>query len=91
MQIQAAIFRAPKQALTIEEVEIDNPAPREVLVRTIASGVCHSDLHYAHGLFPLKPPAILGLKPAGIVEAVGSDVTSVRPGDHVIACASLRA
>ena len=89
MKIQAAIFRAPKQALTIEEVEIDDPAPREVLVRTVASGVCHSDLHDVHGLLPLKPPAILGHEPAGIVEAVGSDVTSVQPGDHVIACTSL--
>jgi S-(hydroxymethyl)glutathione dehydrogenase / alcohol dehydrogenase len=89
MKIQAAMFRAPKQPLTIEEVEIDDPGPREVLVRTVASGVCHSDLHYVHGLLPLKPPAILGHEPAGIVEAVGSGVTSVRAGDHVIACTSL--
>ncbi|HLK87727.1 MAG TPA: Zn-dependent alcohol dehydrogenase [Candidatus Binataceae bacterium] len=89
MKIQAAVFRAPKAPLTIEEIEIDDPAPHEVLVRTVASGVCHSDLHYVHGLLPLKPPAILGHEPAGIVEGVGRDVTSVAPGDHVIACTSL--
>src|SRR5581483_1154862 len=82
-------FRAPKAPLTIEEIEIDDPAPHEVLVRTVASGVCHSDLHYVHGLLPLKPPAIRGHEPAGIVEGVGRDLTSVAPGDHVIACTSL--
>ena len=65
MKIQAAVFRAPNQPLSIEEVEIDEPAPHEVLVRTVASGVCHSDLHYVHGLLPLKPPAILGHEPGG--------------------------
>jgi S-(hydroxymethyl)glutathione dehydrogenase/alcohol dehydrogenase len=89
MKIQAAVFRAPKAPLTIEEVEIDEPAPHEVLVRTVASGVCHSDLHYVHGLLPLRPPAILGHEPAGVIEAVGRDVASVAPGDHVIACTSL--
>jgi S-(hydroxymethyl)glutathione dehydrogenase / alcohol dehydrogenase len=49
MRIKAAIFRAPNQPLTVEEVEIDEPGPHEVLVRTVASGVCHSDLHCVHG------------------------------------------
>lgn len=89
MKIKAALFREPNKPLVIEEVEIDRPGPREVLVRTVASGVCHSDLHYVHGLLPLKTPAILGHEPAGIVEAVGSAVTSVKPGDHVIACTSI--
>jgi S-(hydroxymethyl)glutathione dehydrogenase/alcohol dehydrogenase len=87
--MKAAIFRALKAPLTIEEVDIDQPAPREVLVRTVASGVCHSDLHVLHGTLPARTPAILGHEPAGIIEAVGSEVTTVKPGDHVIACTSI--
>ncbi len=89
MRIKAAIFREINQPLAVEEVEVDEPGPREVLVRTVASGVCHSDLHCVHGALPARTPAILGHEPAGIVEAVGSSVTSVKPGDHVIACTSI--
>ncbi len=89
MRIKAAIFREPNQPLTVEDVEIDEPGPREVLVRTVASGVCHSDLHCVHGSLPTRTPAILGHEPAGIVEAVGSEVAAARPGDHVIACTSI--
>ena len=80
--MKAAIFRALEQPLTIEDVEIDQPGPREVLIRTVASGVCHSDLHVLHGTLPTKTPAILGHEPAGIVEAVGTEVATVKPGDH---------
>src|SRR5258708_5039634 len=86
--MKAAVFRAIDQPLTIEDVEIDQPASHEVLVRTVASGVCHSDLHCLHGALPAKVPAILGHEPAGIVEAVGDAVSAVKPGDHVIACPS---
>ena len=61
----------------------------EVLVRTVASGVCHSDLHFVDGLYPMQGPAILGHEAAGIVEEVGDQVDYVKPGDHVIACLSL--
>jgi S-(hydroxymethyl)glutathione dehydrogenase / alcohol dehydrogenase len=59
-------------------------------VRTVATGVCHSDLHVVDGLgrFPLDRPYVLGHEGAGIVEAVGADVTAVRVGDHVVACLS---
>ncbi|HXD91054.1 MAG TPA: Zn-dependent alcohol dehydrogenase [Candidatus Binataceae bacterium] len=87
--MKAAMFRAIDQPLTIEDVEIDQPGPHEVLVRTVASGVCHSDLHCIHGALPAKVPAILGHEPAGIIEAVGDAVTAVKPGDHVIACTSI--
>ena len=87
--MKAAVFRAAKQPLTIEDVAIDKPQSREVLVRTVACGVCHSDLHFAEGLYPMASPAILGHEPAGIVEAVGDQVTYVKPGDHVIACLSV--
>lgn len=89
MQITAAIFRTLDQPLTLETVEIDAPGPHEVLVRTVASGVCHSDLHALHGTLPTRTPAILGHEPAGIIEAVGDEVTTVKPGDHVIACTSM--
>lgn len=89
MRIKAAIMRAINQPLTIEDVDIDQPGPSEVLVRTVASGVCHSDLHCVHGAIATRVPAILGHEPAGVVEAVGDGVTSVKPGDHVIACTSI--
>jgi S-(hydroxymethyl)glutathione dehydrogenase/alcohol dehydrogenase len=87
--MQAAVFHGPQQPLTIEEIEIDKPMANEVLVRTVASGVCHSDLHFVDGYYPFPAPAILGHEAAGIVEAVGDSVTYVKPGDHVIACLSV--
>ncbi|GBD11287.1 S-(hydroxymethyl)mycothiol dehydrogenase [bacterium HR23] len=87
--MKAAVFHGPHRPLSIEQVEIDAPMPHEVLVRTVATGVCHSDLHFVEGLYPLQAPAVLGHEVAGIVEAVGEQVTYVRPGDHVIACLSV--
>ena len=87
--MKAAIFHGPHEPLTIEDVEIDAPMAREILVRTVASGVCHSDLHFVEGLYPMPAPAILGHEAAGIVEAVGEHVSYVKPGDHVIACLSV--
>jgi S-(hydroxymethyl)glutathione dehydrogenase/alcohol dehydrogenase len=90
MEMKAAVFRKVHEPLAIEDVEVDQPWGREVLVRTVATGVCHSDLHVVDGLgrFPLDRPYVLGHEGAGIVEAVGSDVTAVRVGDHVVACLS---
>src|SRR6266567_468575 len=90
MHIEAAVFRKVLEPLTIEAVDIDKPWGREVLVRTVATGVCHSDLHVVDGVgrFPLDRPIVLGHEGAGIVEAVGADVTTVKPGDHVVACLS---
>ena len=87
--MKAAVFHGPQKALTIEQVDIDKPLGHEVLVRTVASGVCHSDLHFVDGYYPFPAPAILGHEAAGIVEAVGPSVTEFRPGDHVIACLSV--
>ena len=72
--------------LVIEEVEVDKPRAREVLIRTKAAGVCHSDLHFLDGSFPYPLPVILGHESAGVVEAVGADVRGIKPGDHVITC-----
>jgi S-(hydroxymethyl)glutathione dehydrogenase/alcohol dehydrogenase len=90
MEMKAALFRKVHEPLTIESVEIDKPWGREVLVRTAATGVCHSDLHVVDGLgrWPLDRPFVLGHEGAGVVEAVGAEVTAVRPGDHVVACLS---
>jgi S-(hydroxymethyl)glutathione dehydrogenase/alcohol dehydrogenase len=87
--MKAAVFHAPNTPLTIEQVEIDKPGPREVLIRTSAAGMCHSDLHFIEGKYPTPVPIVLGHESAGIVEAVGRDVTYVKPGDHVITCLSV--
>jgi S-(hydroxymethyl)glutathione dehydrogenase/alcohol dehydrogenase len=86
--VKAAVFHGPHQPLTIEDVTLAEPIGREVLVRTVASGVCHSDLHYLKGDSLTPAPAVLGHEAAGIVEAVGPQVTEFAPGDHVIACLS---
>lgn len=87
--MKAAVFHGPKQPLSIEDIEVDKPQDREVKIRTVASGVCHSDLHFVDGLYPYAAPAVLGHEAAGIVEEVGRQVTYVKPGDHVIACLSV--
>jgi len=89
--MKAAVFRRPHQPLTIEDVNIDRPRGREVLVRTVAAGVCHSDVHIMDGLSFRAlgdDPIVLGHESAGVVEAVGPDVTTVKPGDHVVGCLS---
>ncbi len=87
--MKAAVFHGPNQPLKIENVDIDDPKDREVLVRTVASGVCHSDLHFVDGLYMWPTPAILGHEAAGVVEKVGKQVTYLKPGDHVIMCLSV--
>jgi S-(hydroxymethyl)glutathione dehydrogenase/alcohol dehydrogenase len=79
-------MRANKAPLEIEDIEIDSPGPGEVLLKTSASGICHSDLHVIEGALPMPPPCILGHEPAGVVEEVGAGVTDFVPGDHVIGC-----
>jgi len=67
----------------IEDVELDDPKPGDVLVKMAVAGMCHSDEHIVTGDLPLGLPAIGGHEGAGVVEAVGPGVTSVAPGDHV--------
>jgi S-(hydroxymethyl)glutathione dehydrogenase/alcohol dehydrogenase len=88
MQIQAAVFHTANEPVPIEGVDIDKPLGREVLVRTIATGVCHSDLHMVDGSMPARRATVLGHEGAGVVEAVGEDVSEFRAGDHVVACLS---
>jgi S-(hydroxymethyl)glutathione dehydrogenase / alcohol dehydrogenase len=84
MNIQAAVLHGPNQPLTIETLTLDDPHAGEVLVKVVASGVCHSDYHLISGATKHPMPAILGHEGAGIVEAVGTGVTRVKVGDHVV-------
>jgi S-(hydroxymethyl)glutathione dehydrogenase / alcohol dehydrogenase len=86
--MKAAVLREIGKPLEIENVEINKPKSREVLIRTAAAGVCHSDLHFIEGLYRYPMPVVLGHESAGVVEAVGPEVHSVKPGDHVITCLS---
>ena len=87
--MRAAVLREVGKPLEIEEVSIAKPRSREVLVRTAATGVCHSDLHFVNGAYPHEFPVVLGHESAGVVEEVGDAVTYVKPGDHVITCLSV--
>ncbi|HTT85440.1 MAG TPA: NAD(P)-dependent alcohol dehydrogenase [Rhizomicrobium sp.] len=84
MEIEAAVVRAPGGPFLRETLTLAPPGPDEVLVRIIATGLCHSDITAMHFHFPPPPPVVLGHEGAGIVEAVGSSVTHVVPGDHVV-------
>ncbi|MDD2058670.1 Zn-dependent alcohol dehydrogenase [Pseudomonas sp. GD03860] len=86
--MKAAVFHTPGSPLSIEEVGISKPGPHEVLIRTAAVGVCHSDLHFVDGLYPHPAPVVLGHEASGIVEQVGELVRTVKPGDHVVTCLS---
>ncbi|MED5542164.1 MAG: alcohol dehydrogenase catalytic domain-containing protein, partial [Actinomycetota bacterium] len=87
--MKAAVLNEIPGDLEVTEVGIDKPGPREVLIRTAAAGLCHSDLHFMEGSYPYMTPVVLGHESAGVVEAVGSDVSYVQPGDHVITCLSV--
>ncbi|MEL7189973.1 MAG: Zn-dependent alcohol dehydrogenase [Pseudomonadota bacterium] len=85
---KAAILETPGEGLVIGDVDIADPAPHEVLIDTKACGLCHSDLHFIDGTYPHPLPAIPGHEAAGVVRAVGSEVKTVKPGDHVVSCLS---
>ncbi|MCW3836769.1 Zn-dependent alcohol dehydrogenase [Sphingomonas canadensis] len=82
--MKAAILFEAEKPLEIADIRLADPGPREVLIRTAACGVCRSDLHFIDGAFPHPVPTVPGHEAAGVVEAVGSDVAHLKPGDHVI-------
>ena len=84
MKINAAVMREMGGPLTIEELDIAPPKENEVLIKTVASGICHSDYSVLHGVLKSPLPVVLGHEGAGIIEEVGPGVTNVKPGDHVI-------
>ncbi len=86
--MKAAVLVQAQQPLEIEQLTISKPGPHEVLIRTAACGLCHSDLHFIEGTYPHALPAVPGHEAAGIVEAVGSEVRTVKVGDAVVTCLS---
>lgn len=82
--MRAAVLEAPNTPVLIDDVDIRAPRRGEVLVRIAACGVCHSDLSIVDGSFPAPVPVVLGHEAAGVVEAIGDDVSSVVPGDQVV-------
>ncbi|AGN19948.1 hypothetical protein J433_15102 [Corynebacterium glutamicum MT] len=84
MKIDAYVVEEINAPLVRETLTIDDPGPGEVLVKVVATGVCHTDLNTQSGDMPLPLPGVLGHEGSGVVEAVGAGVTEVEPGDHVI-------
>jgi Zn-dependent alcohol dehydrogenase len=82
--MKAAVLYEPNTDMVIEDVSLDGPKDREVLVRITAAGVCHSDLSVALGKGATKMPCILGHEAAGVIEKVGPGVGRVKAGDHVV-------
>ena len=87
--MKAALLEAFDAPLVIRDIDIAAPGPNEVLVRTAAVGLCHSDLHMMQGLRQVPLPLVLGHEVAGVVEAVGPNVTGLKAGDHVVGCLSV--
>ena len=83
---RAAVLHEPGQPMTIEDIQIREPGPGEVLVRTSRVGICGTDLHFAAGRFPYPIPTVLGHEASGIIERLGPDVTGLQIGDRVLAC-----
>jgi S-(hydroxymethyl)mycothiol dehydrogenase len=83
-QVRAVVARAVKEPVEVVTIEVPDPGPGEALVRVQACGVCHTDLHYREGGINDEFPFLLGHEAAGIVEAVGPEVTDVAPGEFVI-------
>jgi aryl-alcohol dehydrogenase len=80
----AAPCTGPDAPFELREVEVDSPRADEILVRLVATGVCHTDIFLKQGLKPGGEPAVLGHEGAGVVEAVGAQVSGLKPGDHVV-------
>ena len=86
--MKAAILEAAGTPLVIDQLTVSKPGPHEVLIRTAACGLCHSDLHFMEGTYPHPMPCVGGHEAAGIVEEVGSEVRMVKKGDAVVTCLS---
>ncbi|MEN0139505.1 MAG: Zn-dependent alcohol dehydrogenase [Rhodococcus sp. (in: high G+C Gram-positive bacteria)] len=87
--IRAAVLNTARGTLDIEELTLADPGPDEVLVRIRYAGLCHSDLHEIDGTFPTTLPILLGHEASGVVEKVGTRVSGIVPGDHVVTCLSV--
>ena len=85
MKIQAAVARAPRAPLQLEQLGLESPRDDEVLIKWVTVGICHTDIAMRDQVFPVPQPIVLGHEGAGVVEAVGRSVGKLRPGDHVVA------
>src|SRR6478752_142700 len=83
-QVRGVVAGAKQAPVTVETIVVPDPGPGEAKVRVQACGVCHTDLHYREGGISNDYPFLLGHEAAGVVEAVGPDVTGVAPGDFVV-------
>jgi Zn-dependent alcohol dehydrogenase len=84
MKTRAALFHAVGEPFEVAEIDLDEPGPHDVVVRMAAVGICGTDLHQVKGEFRRPTPMVLGHEGAGVVEAVGPEVTRVEPGDEVV-------
>lgn len=84
MEAKAAILWGVGEPWSVEEVELDEPEPSEVLIRMVTAGLCHSDEHLVTGDLPIYLPAVGGHEGSAVVEKVGDAVTGLAPGDHVV-------
>ncbi len=83
-QVQGVIARAKGQPVSLETIVVPDPGPGEAIVKVLACGVCHTDLHYREGAINDEFPFLLGHEAAGVVESTGPEVTEIQPGDFVI-------
>ena len=84
MRTKSAIFYAANEPIRVEEVELDPPQHRELLVRVAATGACHSDYHAVDGHVAISTSFVMGHEGAGVVEGLGPGVSGFEPGDHVV-------
>ena len=84
MKTRAAVIREPGQDWEVIELDLDEPKANEIMIRYVASGLCHSDEHLRHGDIPGRYPMVGGHEGSGVVEQVGPGVTRLKPGDHVV-------
>ena len=84
VSIQAQVLRELSAPYTLESLQLDDPQAGEVLVRVVATGICHTDIKVSQGYAEVPLPVVLGHEGAGVVERVGAGVTELAPGDHVI-------
>ena len=84
MKVTAAVVHEEAQPFSVEDLELEEPRADEVLVRVVATGICHTDVIVRDQWYPVPLPAVLGHEGAGVVERVGEGVSKVQPGDHVV-------
>jgi len=84
MEIKAMVVREKHGRCSCDEVDLDQPRDDEIIVRVVATGICHSDISVIGQIYPFPLPIVVGHEGAGIVERVGRNVTYVRAGDKVV-------